>query len=129
MFLILPCMFTEVKKWSVDCELENNRTISIICSLRHRAFKTEKKSISIFLIARYLIWICHYEIKSLLENFLFLLMLNDKNTPIFNLKYRKGFLILVSGKGMEILYYFKPFLQGIIKRQVDYFLFLLEALS
>ena len=56
-------------------------------------------------------------------------LLNDKNGTIFNLKYRKGFLILVSGKGMEILYYFKPFLQGIIKRQVDYFLFLLEALS
>ena len=56
-------------------------------------------------------------------------MLNDKNGTIFNLKYRKGFLILVSGKGMEILYYFKLFLQGIIKRQVDYFLFLLEALS
>ena len=34
-------------------------------------------------------------------------MLNDKNGTIFNLKYRKGFLILVSGKGMEILYYFK----------------------
>ena len=32
-------------------------------------------------------------------------MLNDKNTIIFNLKYRKGFLILVLGKGMEILYY------------------------
>ena len=56
-------------------------------------------------------------------------MLNDKNTPIFNLKYRKGFLILVSGKGMEILYCLKLFLQGIVKRQVDYFLFLLEALS
>ena len=38
-------------------------------------------------------------------------MLNDKNTIIFNLKYRKGFLILVLGKGMEMLYYFKPFLQ------------------
>ena len=37
---------------------------------------------------------------------------------MFDLKYRKGFLILVSGKGMEILYYFKLFLQ-IIKRQVD----------
>ena len=43
-------------------------------------------------------------------------MLNDKNIIIFNLKYRKGLLILVSGKGMEILYYFKPFLQGIINR-------------
>ena len=39
------------------------------------------------------------------------LLLNDKNGTIFNLKYRKGFLILVSGKGMEILFYFKPFLQ------------------
>ena len=58
-----------------------------------------------------------------------MIVLNDKNGTIFNLKYRKGFLILVSGKGMEILYYFKPFLQGTIKRQVDYFLFLLEALS
>ena len=38
-------------------------------------------------------------------------MLNDKNGTIFNLKYRKGFLILVSGKGIEISYYFKPFLQ------------------
>ena len=56
-------------------------------------------------------------------------MLNDKNTIIFNLKYRKGFLILVLGKGMEILYYFKPFLQKIIKRQVDYFLLLLGVLS
>ena len=56
-------------------------------------------------------------------------MLNDINTIIFNLKYRKGFLILVLGKGMEILYYFKPFLQKkIIKRQVDYFLFLFESL-
>ena len=45
-------------------------------------------------------------------------LLNDKNTAIFDLKYRKSFLILVSGKGMEILYYFKLFLQ-IIKRQVD----------
>ena len=58
-----------------------------------------------------------------------MIVLNDKNGTVFNLKYRKGFLILVSGKGVEILYYFKPFLQGIIKRQVDYFLFLLEALS
>ena len=38
-------------------------------------------------------------------------MLNDKNTITLNKKYRKGFLILVLGKGMEILYYFKPFLQ------------------
>ena len=38
-------------------------------------------------------------------------LLNDKNTTIFNLKYHKGFLIFVSGKGMEILHYFKPFLQ------------------
>ena len=36
---------------------------------------------------------------------------NDKNITIFNLKYRNGFFVLVSGKGMEILYYFKPFLQ------------------
>ena len=35
-------------------------------------------------------------------------MLNDKNRTIFNLKYRRGFLILVLGKRMEI-YYFKPF--------------------
>lgn len=40
-----------------------------------------------------------------------MLLLNDKNTTIFNLKYRKGFLILVSGKGMEILFYFKRFLK------------------
>ena len=58
-----------------------------------------------------------------------LILLNDKNGTIFNLKHRKAFLILVSGKGMEILYYFKPFLKGIIKRQVDHFLFLLEASS
>ena len=45
-----------------------------------------------------------------------LAVLNDKNGTIFNLKYGKGFLILVSGKGMEILYYFKPFLQGIVKK-------------
>ena len=38
-----------------------------------------------------------------------MVMLNDKNRTIFNLKYRKGFLILVLGKRMEILYYFKPF--------------------
>ena len=43
-------------------------------------------------------------------------MLNDKNGTIFNLKCRKGFLILVLGKGKEILFYFKPFLQGIIKK-------------
>ena len=35
-------------------------------------------------------------------------MLNDKNRTIFNLKYRRGFLILVLGKRMKI-YYFKPF--------------------
>ena len=35
-------------------------------------------------------------------------MLNDKNRTIFNLKYRRGFLILVLGKRMEI-YYFKTF--------------------
>ena len=38
-----------------------------------------------------------------------MVMLNDKDRTIFNLKYRKGFLILVLGKRMEILYYFKPF--------------------
>ena len=58
-----------------------------------------------------------------------MIVLNDENGTILNLKYRKGFLILVWGKEVEILYYFKSFLQGIIKRQVDYFLFLLEALS
>ena len=57
------------------------------------------------------------------------ILLNDKNTTVFNLKYHKGFPILVLGKGMEILYYFKPFLQKIIKRQVDYFLLLLGVLS
>ena len=36
-------------------------------------------------------------------------VLNDKNRTIFNLKYCKGFHILVLGKRMEILYYFKPF--------------------
>ena len=57
-----------------------------------------------------------------------MIVLNDKNGTIFNLKYRKSFLILVSGKGVEILYYFKPFLQGTIKRQVEYFLFHLGSL-
>ena len=51
-----------------------------------------------------------------------MVMLNDKDRTIFNLKYRKGFLILVLGKRMEILYYFKPFDTKIIIRQVDYFL-------
>ena len=37
------------------------------------------------------------------------IMLNDKITIIVNLQYRKGFLVLVSEKGMEILYYFKSF--------------------
>ena len=54
-------------------------------------------------------------------------MLNDKDRTIFNLKYRKGFLILVLGKRMEI-YYFKPFDSKIIIRQVDY-LFLLAVSS
>ena len=36
-------------------------------------------------------------------------VLNDKITIIVNLQYRKGFLVLVSEKGMEILYYFKSF--------------------
>ena len=36
-------------------------------------------------------------------------MLNDKITIIGKLHYRKGFLVLVSEKGMEILYYFKSF--------------------
>ena len=56
-------------------------------------------------------------------------MLNDKNTIIFNLKYRKGFLILELGKGMEILNFFKTVpAKKIIKKQVDYFLFLFESL-
>ena len=46
----------------------------------------------------------------------FPILLNDKNTTIFNLKYRKSFLILVSRKGLEILYYFKPFLQKNYKK-------------
>ena len=58
-----------------------------------------------------------------------LVVLNDKNRTIFNLKYCKGFLILVLGKRMEILYYFKPFDTKIIIRQVDYFLFLLAISS
>ena len=36
-------------------------------------------------------------------------MLNDKITIIVNLQYRKGFLVLVSEKGMEILCYFESF--------------------
>ena len=55
-------------------------------------------------------------------------MLNDKNRTIFNLKYRRGFLVLVLGKRMEI-YYFKPFNTKIIIRQVDYFLFFLAISS
>ena len=35
-------------------------------------------------------------------------LLNNKNRTIFNQKYCKGSLILVLGKRMEILYYFKP---------------------
>ena len=57
------------------------------------------------------------------------LVLNDKNRTIFNLKYFKGFHILVLGKKMEILYYFKPFDTKIIIKQVDYFLFLLAISS
>ena len=61
-----------------------------------------------------------------------MIVLNDKNGTIFNLNILMSlslsFLILVSGKGVEILYYFKPFLQGTIKRQVDYFLFHLGSL-
>ena len=30
-------------------------------------------------------------------------------TIIVNLQYRKGFLVLISEKGMEMLYYFKSF--------------------
>ena len=51
-------------------------------------------------------------------------MLNDKITIIGNLQYRKGFLVLVSEKGMEILYYFKSFNANYKKGQVDYFLLL-----
>ena len=65
-------------------------------------------------------------IKSWFGNYL---MLSDKNRTIFNLKYCKGFLILVLGKRMKILYYFKPFDTKIIIRQVDYFLFLLAISS
>ena len=57
------------------------------------------------------------------------IVLNDKNRTIYNLKYCKGFHILVLGKRMEILYYFKPFDTKIIIRQVDYFLFLLAISS
>ena len=52
----------------------------------------------------------------------FKIVLNDKNRTIFNLKYCKGFLILVMGKGMEILYYFKPFDTKNCNNQVDHFL-------
>ena len=55
-------------------------------------------------------------------------MLNDKITIIVNLQYRKGFLVLVSEKGMEILYYFKSFNANYKKGQVDYFLLLLGGL-
>ena len=57
------------------------------------------------------------------------ILLNDKNRTIFNLKYCKSFHILVLGKRIEILYYFKPFDTKIIIRQVDYFLFLLAVSS
>ena len=59
----------------------------------------------------------------------FVIALNDKNRTIFTLKYFQGFLILVLGKRMKILYYFKPFDTKIIIRQVDYFLFLLAISS
>ena len=49
-------------------------------------------------------------------DFVLEILLNDKNTTVFNLKYHKGFPILVLGKGMEILYYFKPFLQKNYKK-------------
>ena len=51
-------------------------------------------------------------------------MLNDKITIIVNLQYREGFLVLVSKKGMEILYYFKLFKANYKKGWVDYFLLL-----
>lgn len=54
--------------------------------------------------------------------------LKDKNRTISNLKYCKGFLILVLGKGMEI-YYFKPINAKNYNKQVDYFLFLLAISS
>ena len=57
------------------------------------------------------------------------IVLNDKNRTIYNLKYCKGFHILVLGKRMEILYYFKPFDTKIVIRRVDYFLFLLAISS
>lgn len=47
---------------------------------------------------------------------------------ISNLKYCKGFLILVLGKGMEI-YYFKPINAKNYNKQVDYFLSLLAISS
>ena len=40
-----------------------------------------------------------------------------------------GFLILVMEKGMEILYYFKPFGKKNYNSQVDHFLFLLAVSS
>ena len=49
-------------------------------------------------------------------------------TIIVNLQYRKGFLVLISEKGMEILYYFKSFNANYKKGQVDYFLLLLGGL-
>ena len=51
-------------------------------------------------------------------------MLNYKITIIGKLQYSKGFLALVSEKGMEILYYFKSFNANYKKGQVDYFLLL-----
>ena len=56
-------------------------------------------------------------------------MLNDKDTTIFNLKYRKVFLIWCRGKEWKYYITINHSCRGIIKRQVDYFLFLLEALS
>ena len=74
--------------------------------------------------------IFHYFCKNLTRNPAGVFqVLNDKNRTIFYRKYCKGFLILVLGKRMEILYYFKPFDTKIIIRQVDYFLFLLAISS
>ena len=50
-----------------------------------------------------------FTVFSLFELFFSRGVLNDKITIIVNLQYRRGFLVLVSEKGMEILYYFKSF--------------------
>ena len=50
-----------------------------------------------------------FTVFSLFELFFSRSVLNDKITIIANLQYRRGFLVLVSEKGMEILYYFKSF--------------------